>query len=112
MNTKCSRKIFETPKTKLQTQKKRSDAKPCFEIWDFFGVWFLVFKIVEQVSPISVCSFTLTTMSAEEAQLIARCRRGEAQAWDELFDAHYAATGRFIFQLASDFSREDAEEIS
>lgn len=46
-----------------------------------------------------------------EAQLLARCRRGEADAWDELFDRHYAAAGRFIFQLASDFSREDVEEI-
>jgi RNA polymerase sigma-70 factor (ECF subfamily) len=51
-------------------------------------------------------------MSAEpESQLLARCRRGEADAWDELFDRHYAAAGRFIFQLASDFTREDAEEI-
>jgi RNA polymerase sigma-70 factor (ECF subfamily) len=46
-----------------------------------------------------------------EAELLARCRRGEAEAWDELFDLHYAAAGRFIFQLAPDFSREDAEEI-
>jgi RNA polymerase sigma factor (sigma-70 family) len=46
-----------------------------------------------------------------EAQLLERCRRGEAAAWDELFDAHYAAAGRFIFQLSSDFTPEDAEEI-
>jgi RNA polymerase sigma-70 factor (ECF subfamily) len=46
-----------------------------------------------------------------EAQLLARCRRGDADAWDELFDRHYAAAGRFIFQLASDFTREDVEEI-
>ena len=46
-----------------------------------------------------------------EAELLARCRRGEAEAWDELFDLHYAAAGRFIYQLASDFTREDAEEI-
>src|SRR5258706_3561675 len=46
-----------------------------------------------------------------EAELLARCRRGEAEAWDELFDAHYAAAGRFIFQLSPDFSREDADEI-
>jgi RNA polymerase sigma-70 factor, ECF subfamily len=46
-----------------------------------------------------------------EAELLARCRRGEADAWDELFDLHYAATGRFVFQLAPDFTREDAEEI-
>jgi RNA polymerase sigma-70 factor, ECF subfamily len=46
-----------------------------------------------------------------EAELLARCRRGEAEAWDELFDRHYAATGRFVFQLGHDFTREDAEEI-
>jgi RNA polymerase sigma-70 factor (ECF subfamily) len=46
-----------------------------------------------------------------EAELIARCRRGEAQAWDGLFDQHYAAAGRFVFQLAPDFTREDVEEI-
>jgi RNA polymerase sigma-70 factor, ECF subfamily len=46
-----------------------------------------------------------------EVELLARCRRGEAGAWDELFDAHYAAAGRFIFQLSPDFSREDADEI-
>jgi RNA polymerase sigma-70 factor (ECF subfamily) len=46
-----------------------------------------------------------------EAELLARCRRGDAAAWDELFDAHYAAAGRFVFQLSSDFSMEDAEEI-
>lgn len=46
-----------------------------------------------------------------EAELLARCRRGEAEAWDELFDRHYAAAGRFIFQLGFDFTREDVEEI-
>ncbi len=46
-----------------------------------------------------------------EAQLLVRCRRGEAAAWDELFDRHYAAAGRFVFQLASDFTREDVEEV-
>src|SRR5579859_11797 len=46
-----------------------------------------------------------------EADLIARCRQGEAAAWDELFDLHYAATGRFVFQLGTDFSPEDVEEI-
>ena len=48
---------------------------------------------------------------ASEAELLARCRCGEAGAWDELFDLHYAAAGRFIFQLSPDFSREDCEEI-
>lgn len=46
-----------------------------------------------------------------EADLIARYRRGDAQAWDELFDLHYAAAGRFVFQLAPGFTREDVEEI-
>jgi RNA polymerase sigma-70 factor (ECF subfamily) len=46
-----------------------------------------------------------------EGELLARCRRGDAAAWDNLFDAHYAAAGRFIFQLASDFTVEDVEEI-
>jgi RNA polymerase sigma-70 factor (ECF subfamily) len=32
-------------------------------------------------------------------------------AWDELFDRHYDAATRFVFQLGADFSREDAEEI-
>jgi RNA polymerase sigma-70 factor, ECF subfamily len=46
-----------------------------------------------------------------EADLLVRCRQGESEAWDELFDRHYAAVGRFIFQLAPDFSREDVDEI-
>jgi len=46
-----------------------------------------------------------------ESELLARCRRGDANAWDELFDLHYAAAGRFVFQLSSDFTREDTEEI-
>lgn len=46
-----------------------------------------------------------------ETELIARCRLGEPAAWEELFRRHYAAAGRFIFQLAADFTREDAREI-
>lgn len=46
-----------------------------------------------------------------ETELLARCRRGDANAWDELFDLHYAPAGRFVFQLSPDFTREDAEEI-
>ena len=49
--------------------------------------------------------------SAAETHLLARCRRGEAAAWDELFDGHYDAACRFVFQLGSDFTHEDAEEI-
>lgn len=44
--------------------------------------------------------------------LLARCRTGDAAAWDELFALHYDAAARFVFQLGSDFTREDAEEIS
>jgi RNA polymerase sigma-70 factor (ECF subfamily) len=49
--------------------------------------------------------------SDAESELLARCRRGERGAWDELFELHYAAAGRFIFQLGHSFTREDAEEI-
>ena len=46
-----------------------------------------------------------------ESELIARCRKGESAAWDDLFDRHYAAAARFVFQLGRDFSKEDVEEI-
>lgn len=49
--------------------------------------------------------------SNPENELIQRCRQGDSQAWDELFDRHYAATSRFVFQLGHDFTQEDAEEI-
>src|SRR5580765_738897 len=50
-------------------------------------------------------------VSDAEAGLLARCRRGDAAAWDELFNLHYAAAGRFILQLGHDLTREDAEEL-
>ncbi len=61
----------------------------------------------------AVGTATLRTINGmgSEAELLERCRRGQADAWDELFDLHYAAAGRFIFQLGSDFTPEDAEEI-
>jgi RNA polymerase sigma-70 factor, ECF subfamily len=46
-----------------------------------------------------------------EAELIARCRQGSEAAWDALFDAHYPAAARFVFQLAPDLTSEDVEEI-
>ena len=49
--------------------------------------------------------------SPAESELVASCRRGDARAWDELFDLHYAPAGRFVAQLAPDFSREDVEEV-
>jgi RNA polymerase sigma-70 factor, ECF subfamily len=51
-------------------------------------------------------------MSADsEAPLIARCRQGDERAWDALFDLHYAAAARFVFQVSPAFSREDVEEV-
>jgi RNA polymerase sigma-70 factor (ECF subfamily) len=46
-----------------------------------------------------------------EARLLARCRNGDAAAWDELFDRHYAPAMRFVFTLGHSFTQEDAEEI-
>jgi RNA polymerase sigma-70 factor (ECF subfamily) len=47
-----------------------------------------------------------------EGEMIACCLRGDAAAWDALFDAHYAATARFIFQLGWDFTADDVDEIT
>ena len=47
-----------------------------------------------------------------EADLIARCRRGDHDAWDVLFDKYYGVATRFVFQLSPDFTHEDAEEIA
>ncbi|MDH7504089.1 MAG: hypothetical protein QHJ82_15435, partial [Verrucomicrobiota bacterium] len=45
-----------------------------------------------------------------ERELIARCRRGDSAAWDELFERYYDSVGRFIFQYSPAFTREDVEE--
>jgi RNA polymerase sigma-70 factor (ECF subfamily) len=47
-----------------------------------------------------------------ERELLGRCRRGAAEDWDELFALHYDPACRFIFQLASDLTREDVQEIA
>ncbi|MBA3960969.1 MAG: RNA polymerase sigma factor [Chthoniobacterales bacterium] len=47
----------------------------------------------------------------DDAELIARCRAQESDAWDTLFDNYYGAVARFVFQLSGDFSHEDTEEI-
>ena len=47
-----------------------------------------------------------------EAELVARCRKGEAEAWNQLFDFHYGPATRFLFQLSPDFTPEDVEEIA
>jgi len=49
--------------------------------------------------------------SGTETSLLERCRRGDADAWDELFDLHYGPTARFVFQLGYNFTHEDTEEI-
>src|SRR5512133_2583475 len=46
-----------------------------------------------------------------DADLIARCRAGEADAWDSLFDKYYPVAARFVFQLSADFNHEDTEQI-
>jgi RNA polymerase sigma-70 factor, ECF subfamily len=52
-----------------------------------------------------------TESGLDERELIRRCCAGEPDAWDRLFDLHYAAAGRFVFQLMPGFSREDVEEV-
>src|SRR5712672_1291464 len=47
----------------------------------------------------------------DDADLIARCRASEPEAWDALFDKYYPVAARFVFQLSADFSHEDTEEI-
>jgi RNA polymerase sigma-70 factor (ECF subfamily) len=46
-----------------------------------------------------------------EDEIIVACRRGEAEAWDGLFDKYYGVVARFVFQLSADFNHEDTEEI-
>ena len=50
--------------------------------------------------------------ASPEIDLLARCRRGDPDAWDQLFDAHYPAATRFITQLSPTLTREDIEEIA
>ncbi|MDA1273732.1 MAG: RNA polymerase sigma factor [Verrucomicrobia bacterium] len=49
--------------------------------------------------------------SDPEKELLARCCRGDSDAWDELFDLHYSAAGRFVFQLGPGLALEDVQEI-
>src|SRR5690349_5338861 len=46
-----------------------------------------------------------------DADLIERCRVGDGDAWDALFDKYYPVATRFVFQLSADFCHEDTEEI-
>jgi RNA polymerase sigma factor (sigma-70 family) len=53
-----------------------------------------------------------TVVPPDEGDLIARCRAGDAAAWDRVFDAHYQPVGRYVFQLMPDFRAEDVQEVS
>jgi RNA polymerase sigma-70 factor (ECF subfamily) len=57
-------------------------------------------------SPVGYSSFV-----ESEENLVANCRIGNAEAWDELFERYYPVAGRFIFQLSPALSPEDADEI-
>lgn len=57
-------------------------------------------------------SSTEAADTPDERALIARCRRGDAAAWDELFERYYDPVGRFVFQYSPAFTREDVEEIT
>ena len=60
----------------------------------------------------AIYEYRFSRMSSEsESQLLSRCGRGDSIAWDELFERHYAAAGRFVYQLGPELSREDVEEI-
>jgi RNA polymerase sigma-70 factor (ECF subfamily) len=48
---------------------------------------------------------------SEESQLLARCRQGDSDAWDEIFDRHYLACARFIAPLSPALTTEDIDEI-
>src|SRR5207247_10732843 len=45
------------------------------------------------------------------AHFVVRRLRCYPNAWADLFGRHYAAAGRFVFQLGSDLTPEDVEEI-
>lgn len=47
----------------------------------------------------------------QESQLIAACRKGDSDAWDQLFSTYYPVAGKFVYQLSPQLSAEDVEEI-
>src|SRR5690349_17361511 len=55
--------------------------------------------------------FAVPASGKADPELIERCRGGDADAWDALFDKYYPVAARFVFQLSADFSHEDTEEI-
>jgi RNA polymerase sigma-70 factor (ECF subfamily) len=61
--------------------------------------------------PMNARQSTEVCLPNVEGELVERCRAGESEAWDDLFDRYYATVARFVFQLSGDFSHEDTEEI-
>jgi len=57
-------------------------------------------------------SYRSAVSDPDERELIARALRGEADAWDALFDLHYAPTARFLWQIAPGLTHEDVEELA
>jgi RNA polymerase sigma-70 factor (ECF subfamily) len=47
----------------------------------------------------------------DETQLLARCLKGDSEAWNEIFDRHYVGCARFIAPLSPSLIAEDIEEI-
>lgn len=47
----------------------------------------------------------------DESKLLARCLKGDPEAWNEIFNRHYVACGRFIAPLSPALTAEDIEEI-
>lgn len=52
-------------------------------------------------------------MANEEPEgfLVARCRQGDAAAWEAFFERYHPVVGRFVFQMSPEIGREDVEEI-
>lgn len=50
--------------------------------------------------------------NVSEETMIRRCRQGDETAWEALFEQHYEAVSRFLFQQSSEFSFEDVEELA
>ena len=50
-------------------------------------------------------------MPEAEPELVARCRAGDPDAWDALFDQQYDPVARFLFQLSPALSSEDVEDL-
>lgn len=50
-------------------------------------------------------------MPETESELVARCRAGDAAAWNTVFDRQYDPVARFLFQFSPELSPEDVEDL-